>query len=1401
MPGEADESGGQAGRRDEAVEAGGEGAEELARQAAERPARQLRGRPHQPTPADVTEHEQTGHEPYRSWCRACVAGRGRADAHVARPAGEKGLPVIGVDYGYLWSRSAENTDEAQDEIAGADPPDGVRASSPVLCGRCSTDRWLFGHLCQSKGDNDRNRSVLAKELTAGGYPRVIVRSDGEPAMLAHVRAARVVATLDGVPLEVVQEQVSKSQSPGNGLAEGAVKELKAKIRTLRHCAEEGLARLIPEDHDVLAWLVQHAAATVNWFRPGTDGKTPYELRYGKKMRRPVAPFGQKVWWMSAQKHVSRIGSESRWQEGIFLGIFGVGMGAADYAIGTPEGVKAGRAIKLVPEVDAWDVELLLAVKGLPWDRRRADPSATVRLPITTMPAESMLPPPPCAAPVPNARRVYIRKDVEIRKYGVTLGCPGCMAITAGGPSDKHNDECRSRVEQLMREDAEGGGADRIAEADARKKGSGVAAEEEAMMADPFPGGDEDEEHEEQEPRGEVRAAAAAGASGIQKKRREAERRGEVRGAPAGGAASGSGEQKRMRAAEVRGQVRHSPETPLAGREASEAERADQREVARSVGEINQHLLELGYLEYDRVDVSEIFSPGRFAEVASAFDLVPGTAFDIRTGWDLATPAGRGECWRTLLKEMPEVVIGSPVCSPFSILQGFNDPSRRREALKVGIRHMEFSCAVYKWQLERGAHFLHEHPWGASSWKLQCVQQLVQTAGVEVVRSDQCQFGQLAWHKLPSGEWERRPARKRTGFMTSMELMARALENECPGDHEHARMLSGTAKPTERYPPELVATILRTIVKHLRQASGIAVDALEVGIGPHIDHDIKEVDFEEVRVPTQKFYDQYTGMELDPEGVRAARQDEMDFAKKLEAFEPRPLAEAWEKMGRRPFGVRWIDSNKGDAKRPELRSRMVVQETRRTSTIAIEDIASVTSSTPPLEVVRLFCSLMMSMTGAGGEPLVMQFLDVSRAHPHCKSLRDDFYVQVPAEMGLEEGMCLLVKRSWYGMRDAGQAFEFAVRDNFVSNEFRQGMFSPCVYRHDKRMLLYFVHGDDYVGIGVRSDVDWYLERVRERFIIKERGVLGPGGVNEMRILNRVISYFPAGAGTPEMITYEADQRHADLLVTAYGLDGNSNPKKVPWDKPSFMTKNPMAGPMLGGERLQAFRSACMRCLFLAIDRPDIQFVAKEISRAMANPTVNADETLKGVARYLVGHPRVVWRYPRQAWPGKILGMTDSNWAACPVTRKSTSATYLAFGAHPVYTASSTQTILALSSGEAEFYAAVRCACRTIGLKSLMADFDLAVEADIVTDSSACKGLASRRGAGKVRHIHCPALWLQHAIARRQLAIVKRAGKDLPPDIGTKASITADAMWRLLGSYGVVLEKGRAKESLEAATAKA
>ena len=46
------------------------------------------------------------------------------------------------------------------------------------------------------------------------------------------------------------------------------------------------------------------------------------------------------------------------------------------------------------------------------------------------------------------------------------------------------------------------------------------------------------------------------------------------------------------------------------------------------------------------------------------------------------------------------------------------------------------------------------------------------------------------------------------------------------------------------------------------------------------------------------------------------------------------------------------------------------------------------------------------------------------------------------------------------------------------------------------------------------------------------------------------------------------------------------------------------------------------------RQDVQFASEEISRAMAQPTTNADETLKGLTKYHFTATRLLLCYPRQ-----------------------------------------------------------------------------------------------------------------------------------------------------------------------------
>eukprot|EP00971_Amphidinium_carterae_P343257 6482905-Amphidinium_carterae.5 len=48
------------------------------------------------------------------------------------------------------------------------------------------------------------------------------------------------------------------------------------------------------------------------------------------------------------------------------------------------------------------------------------------------------------------------------------------------------------------------------------------------------------------------------------------------------------------------------------------------------------------------------------------------------------------------------------------------------------------------QLKRGGNILFEHPWGSSDWTTPCVQEVLQSQGMQCVRRDQCMFGRVGF---------------------------------------------------------------------------------------------------------------------------------------------------------------------------------------------------------------------------------------------------------------------------------------------------------------------------------------------------------------------------------------------------------------------------------------------------------------------------------------------------------------------------------------------------------------------------------------------------------------------------------------------------------------------------------
>eukprot|EP00972_Heterocapsa_arctica_P113919 16439771-Heterocapsa_arctica.AAC.1 len=106
--------------------------------------------------------------------------------------------------------------------------------------------------------------------------------------------------------------------------------------------------------------------------------------------------------------------------------------------------------------------------------------------------------------------------------------------------------------------------------------------------------------------------------------------------------------------------------------------------------------------------------------------------------------------------------------------------------------------------------------------------------------------------------------------------------------------------------------------------------------------------------------------------------------------------------------------------------------------------------------------------------------------------------------------------------------------------------------------------------------------------------------------------------------------------------------------------------------------------------------------------------------------MVQRFDWQETPDRITAIVDTDYAGCLDTRKSTSGGVLMHGGHCIRYWSTTQSVIALSSGEAELYAIVKGASAGLGCQSIANDLGTSLYVDIFSDSATAKGMVRRTG---------------------------------------------------------------------------
>ncbi len=822
------------------------------------------------------------------------------------------------------------------------------------------------------------------------------------------------------------------------------------------------------------------------------------------------------------------------------------------------------------------------------------------------------------------------------------------------------------------------------------------------------------------------------------------------------------------------------------------------------------------------DVVEIYSQPRITQEAAVrrygkTELVPGWSLDLtrndpKTGepWDLSDKKVQSRVDKMIRSCEPMFVIGSPPCTALSTMQNINkgrrDPKVVEAERRAAEEHIRFCLRIYKIQLESRRFFVHEHPSGASSWRMSEMVELMMTEGVEAVNVDMCQFGMKAVGKDGEG-----PVRKRTKIMSNSKEVLKRIERKCPNEggtgerHEHVHLEDGRTKQAQVYPREFCRAVCEGIAAEKRiHALGLEAKPIlslsdmqqiaqkagvRIGDGEDASKALhEETDENEWMVAV----DDQSGEPLEPRMVKLARKEEIAYFKEREVYEKVKMNECWEATGKAPIGVRWVDINKGDTANPNYRSRLVAMEFKT------DNKPEWYAATPPSECLKLILHKM-----AMSRKAKIMYADVSRAYFYAKASRP-VYVTIPEEDREpgDENCCGKLRVSMYGTRDAALNWATEYGDTLKAAGFKQGISSPCIFRHEKKGVVVMVHGDDFVAVGEGEQLRETKRVLEEKYKIKVE-TLGrdKGDVREVRVLNKVIRLTDGG------IELEAGPRHAELVVRALGLE-DAKPSPTPGTKPVKKRHDARNDAEEGSETddeegdedeeemtkedAREYRAIVARLNYIASDRPDIQFAVKETARNMSSPKKRDWPAVKRIGKYLKGRPRLVLKYNWQSQLNTVVTYTDSDWAGCAKSGKSTSGGLVTIGSHIVKSYSRQQKTVALSSAEAELHAMVAASAETLGVIGLCRDMGIAIEGEVYTDSSAALGITQRLGNGKVRHLRVQALWVQEVRCTKRLSYKKVLGSRNPADILTK-HVPKDLLNVHLVTLGVEFQGGRAESA--------
>ena len=143
-------------------------------------------------------------------------------------------------------------------------------------------------------------------------------------------------------------------------------------------------------------------------------------------------------------------------------------------------------------------------------------------------------------------------------------------------------------------------------------------------------------------------------------------------------------------------------------------------------------------------------------------------------------------------------------------------------------------------------------------------------------------------------------------------------------------------------------------------------------------------------------------------------------------------------------------------------------------------------------------------------------------------------------------------------------------------------------------------------------------------------------------------------------------------------------------------------------------------------------------------------------------------------------SDSDWAGCPTTRKSSSGAMVRLNDALASSLCKTQGLIA---PEAEYYACTVRVAEAKFVQSILLDWGVTAEIEHFVLNSSAISLGRRIGLGEIRHMETRYLWIQEELRAQRMKLTKVKETENATDVATK-HVDATTLTKCMVTIGLI-----------------